>query len=267
MPKQRDTASINILSNFKRRTKEEQKSLDHPGFMHEYVFNQKLTQFQWEWLECFMDAYRNPLKYSPTLILAPRNHGKTAIVCESIPLWYIGKHPTTTNQIISATDGIAKTRVSKIANVIRNNPRYISLFGELYPGSDQTYRWSPSGEAIEVKIDREAIFERDGDIARDPTLTAYGIQTSVEGGRANLQIFDDVINSRNAKSASERATILERFEQAFMPMLYPDGVRFIIGTRYHYQDLYAHLLPILDQERLYTDLYADDLIDEAYMPE
>ena len=35
---------------------------------------------------------------------------------------------------------------------------------------------------------------------RDPSLSAYGILTAVEGGRAHFQIYDDVVNTRNAKS-------------------------------------------------------------------
>ena len=267
MPKKtRDISTVSILSNFKKRSKQEQLALDHPGHMHEFVFSQKLTNFQWEWMDLFMDALRDPLLYSPILILAPRSHGKTAIGCESGPLWYIGKNPESQNQIISSTDEIAKTRVKKVGQVIRYNEKYRQVFGDLYPGSDQTYRWSPSGEAIEVKIDREKLFREGGDIGRDPTLKAFGILTSAAGGRANLQIFDDVVNEENAKSEISRANLLNRYEQEFMPMLYPDGVRIIIGTRYHYKDLYAHLLPILDQERLYTDMYLDDIIQEEAMP-
>ena len=260
----RDIADINILSGMKTRSRKEQLAIDHPGHMMEYIFNIALATFQWEWIELIMEAFKDPLKNSPCCIIAPRNHGKTYICVEGITCWHIGKYPTRQNQVISSTDEIAKQRVKKVGQVIRYNEKYRNLFGELYPGSDQTFRWSPSGEAIDVKIDREAAFAEGGDIARDATLIALGILTSVEGGRANLQVFDDVVNQRNSQSEVTRHQVLQRFEQAFMPMLYPDGVRIIVGTRYHYKDLYGYLIPKLDQDRFYTALYADDMIDKAF---
>ena len=261
-----DISTINIASGLKTRSRMEQKALDHPGYFHEYCFQQPLANFQWEMLECYMDATRDPLKYSPMLFLAPRNHGKTTIFAETVPLFRIGHNPNEQGQVVSSVDTLAKKRVKRVADCIQNSPRYRNLFGTLYPGPGSSNTWSPSGEAIEVQCDRVLGWEQSGGIDRDPTLVAFGILTSVEGGRANYQVFDDIVNTRNSQSETQRMQVKQRFQMGFSPMLFPSGIQIIIGTRYHYEDLYASLIPLLDDEKLYTDLYQIDIEKDALTP-
>ena len=248
-------ASINIASGLRYRSRKEQLALDNPGHMHEYVFQQTLGDFHWELIESYLDAVKDPFNKSPVLFLAPRNHAKTTLFGESVPLWCIGKDPNTLIQVISSKDTVAKRRVKRVADCIMSSKRYRNLFGNLYPGNDPRYTWSPSGEAIEVKCDRVSSWDREGGVERDPTLSAYGILTSVEGGRAHFQVYDDVVNTKNARSEALRHQIREKYFMSFQPMLLPRGVMVVLGTRYHYEDLYSELIPVYDSEGLYTDLY------------
>ena len=125
------------------------------------------------------------------------------------------------------------------------------MFGNLYPESTD-YTWKT--ERMEVVRDRSAVWES-GDIQRDATFAAFGITTSVEGGRATLQIYDDVVSFENSQSDSNRHNISSKFWMSFDPMLMPKGQQIFLGTRFHYDDLYAEFIPIFDSERLYTDLY------------
>ena len=125
------------------------------------------------------------------------------------------------------------------------------MFGSLYPESPD-YTWKT--ERMEVVRDRTAVWES-GDIQRDATFAAFGITTSVEGGRSTLQIYDDVVSFENSQSESNRRNISNKFWMSFDPMLMPKGQQIFLGTRFHYDDLYAELIPILDSQQLYTDLY------------
>ena len=256
------------FSNLRARSKMEEMALDHPGHFHKYVFRQEPANFHWEMLDDYMAARDNPWELSPILILAPRNHAKTTYFGETVPLWEIGHDPTILIQVISSVDTVAKKRVKRIASVIRDSDRYRNLFGNLYPGTDDRYTWSPSGEAIEVKSDRAQAWDTEGGIERDPTVSAYGILTAVEGGRANLQVYDDIINEKNANSMAERKRIRNRYHMSFQPMLQPKGVSIILGTRYHHEDLYSELIPMYDREGLYTDLYPrDEVMSLGFMEE
>ena len=83
-----DMASISVLSGMRERSVAEERAYDHPAYFHEYIFNQTLPPFQWEIMETLMEGDANPSNQdvNPLLILAPRNHGKTALAGESFPL-------------------------------------------------------------------------------------------------------------------------------------------------------------------------------------
>ena len=248
-----DTASISILSGMRERSVAEERAYDHPAYFHEYIFNQKLAPFQWEIMETLMEGDADPsnVNVNPLLILAPRNHGKTALAGESFPLWKVGRNRTELVQIISSVISLAIERMGKIESCIRFNERYKNMFGSLYPETTD-YTWKT--DRFEVVRDRTAVWES-GDIQRDATFAAFGITTSVEGGRSTLQIFDDVVSFENSQSDTNRKSISNKFWMSFDPMLMPKGQQIFLGTRFHYDDLYAELIPILDSEQLYSDLY------------
>ena len=264
MAKIADLATISIAQGLRSRSKAEERALDHPAAMHEYVFNQTVPDFHWEMTDIYLDARRSARKEQVNgmlLFLAPRDHAKTTVFAETVPLWEIGKDNTTLAQVISSVDSLAKKRVKRVANCIQFNIRYINLFGNLCPGTDQSYTWSPSGEAIEVKRDRSLVWASEGGDERDPTLAAFGILGSVEGGRATYQCYDDIVNLRNSRSDMPRLQVREKFWMSFDPMLLPWGVAVVIGTRYHYEDLYSELIPILDSESRYTELYPPVIVE------
>lgn len=248
-----DVASIGILSGMRQRSIDEERAYDHPAYFHEYIFNQKLAPFQWEIMEALKEGADNPNNsdVNPLLILAPRNHGKTALAGESFPLWKVGRNRLELVQVISSVISLAIERMGKIESCIRFNKRYKSMFGDLYPESPD-YTWKT--ERMEVVRDRTAVWES-GDIQRDATFAAFGITTSVEGGRSTLQIYDDVVSFENSQSETSRRNISNKFWMSFDPMLMPKGQQIFLGTRFHYDDLYAELIPILDSQMLYTDLY------------
>lgn len=245
--------SISIVSGLKARSLKEEKARDHSGHFFEYVFNLKLAKFQWEIHELMMDGFRHPRGVNnPLLILAPRDHAKTTNCAEAFPLWRIGQDSLVMIQIISSTATLAEKRIAKIASCIRFNKRYKELFGELYPASSD-FTWTKN--EIEVKRDQSQAWN-EGRAERDPTVSAFGISTSVEGGRADLQIYDDVVSMENARSEITRANVHQKFWMSFDPMLLPDGQQIFVGTRYHYADLYSELIPKFDKEKRYYSLWS-----------
>jgi hypothetical protein len=125
------------------------------------------------------------------------------------------------------------------------------MFGNLYP-DDPDYTWKI--DRMEVLRNRETAW-LEGNVERDATFAGIGITTSVEGGRATLQIYDDVVSMENSQSETNRSNVSTKFWMSFDPMLMPKGQQVFLGTRFHYADLYSELIPILDSEKLYTDLY------------
>lgn len=246
-------AAINLAAGLRERSRKEEQAFDHPGHFQEYIFNHKIPKFMWEVYEIILDGYKNPRgDNNPALILAPRSHTKTT-VGEATILWRIGKNPLELCQEICGVSKKASERLLKIASCIRENERYIGMFGSLYP-NDADFKWN--SEEVEVKRDRARVWAK-GNAERDPSCAAYGIDSSIEGGRATLQVFDDIVTRANASSEVQRASVRAAYWMSFDPMLLPEGQQIIFGTRYHYADLYSELIPLFDSDKLYTDLYPE----------
>tara|TARA_Y100000310_G_scaffold39329_1_gene36930 strand:+ start:2681 stop:3460 length:780 start_codon:yes stop_codon:yes gene_type:complete len=248
-----DIPSITIGQDMQALSKKQEQAYDHPGHFWEFVFNQKLASFHWEIAEILLEGHTNPTgECNPALVLAPRDHAKSTCG-EAFILWKIGHNPLELVQIVSSVQPLAKQRLRKVASCIKENEKYRSLFGNLFP-DDSEYTWST--EAIEVIRDRSQAWET-GQAERDPTCVALGITTSVEGGRSTLQVFDDIVSVENSQSELTRDSVRTKFWMSFDPMLLPNGQQILFGTRYHYADFYSELIPLFDTEKLYTALYPD----------
>ncbi len=256
MPNRRKPISfepINILSGMKARGKKEELALDHSGHFQEYIFNHKLADFHWEMHELLMEGMKDPLgDYGALLFLAPRDHAKTTIVAEAFPLFRLMKDDLELIQVICSVVTLAQKRLSKIESCIRFNKRFIGLVGDLYPHGDADYTWNQF--ELEILRNQEEAWNS-GREERDPTISALGMTTSVEGGRATYQAYDDIVNQENSRTQTGREALSDKFWMSFDPMLLPDGQMAVVGTRYHYEDLYAELIPKFDREGRYAELY------------
>ena len=243
--------SLSIISNLKTKSKKEELAYDHPGHMHEYIFNQSIPKFHWNILEGFMEGYLDPYgKYNPYLLLAPRSHGKTTLA-EDYIAWRIGKTPLIKVQIITGKEDLAFARIDKIGKILEFNELFINLFGNLSTNGMEGFKWNAQR--------KDAFRELGGGQERDSTLTGFGIEGQPEGTRADLQFYDDIVTLENSQSETARENIQNKYEMSFRPILQPDGQEIFAGTRYHYSDFYGQLIQICDSvEKRYKDLWIDN---------
>jgi hypothetical protein len=254
----KDISTISIGSGIRQRSKKEELALDHPGHFQEYAFNVTNAPFHWEVFDLFLDGHKNPSGDNGTvLILAPRNHAKTT-VAEGFVTWKVGHNNKELCQFVCSKKELAVERLSRIGGCIRFNERYKNLFGNLYPEGDKDYVWRT--DKFDVMQDRENVWD-EGSEERDSSFTAFGIDSSVEGGRATIQVFDDVVSLENSQGESSRRHVNQKFWMSFDPMLVPLGQQIILGTRFHYADVYSELIPKFDTDRFYTSLYSPEDVE------
>jgi hypothetical protein len=77
---------------------------------------------------------------------------------------------------------------------------------------------------------------------KEPTVSAYGIDSEFIGHRADLCLFDDVASPENAKESVARDKLIERWDSMAEARVDPGGLLGVIGQRLGPQDLYAHCL-------------------------
>jgi len=162
------------------------------------------------------------------LIGAPREFAKTSQMIARI-LWELGTNPELRVKVVSATAELADNIVGEIQRHIQQNPRVRLVFPRLRP--DPKGPWS-RGELLVHRTN----------LAKDPSVVAAGALGSGVGGRADLIIFDDVCDQRNAiLQPAMREQIKATFHETWENLLGPDGRAVHIATVWHVDDLTMEL--------------------------
>jgi phage terminase large subunit-like protein len=211
-----------------RRIRVERAREDFGAFM-EYVFADESTgepfRQQWfhdEWSRAW-DTRRR------VLIIAPRDHGKTSQIVGRV-LYELGKNPNLRIKVVCAADGRAKERLFEVKQHIEHNRRLREVFPNLRP--DEGAEWSKH----KIVVERTARH-------RDASVEALGITSSATGGRCDLLIADDVVDSRNALSfPALRKQIKQSWKSDWTNLLEPESRIWYICTLWHKDDLSHELM-------------------------
>lgn len=102
----------------------------------------------------------------------------------------------------------------------------------------------PASSALWPKVGAQAnriVVARDSQ-EKDASLSGHGLMSSGVGGRADLMIFDDVVDFRNSVAQpSMRQQVVKCFNEVWINQLGPTGRAFYIATVWHEADLTMHL--------------------------
>lgn len=165
-------------------------------------------------------------------ILAPWGTGKTEQVAIMRALDFIGKDKNIRAQIICNTDDNAAQRVGSVSKYIKEDRDYKAVYQDILPGGQDSDSWGKH----RIVVNRDSR-------SKDGTLEAWGITTSGTGSRADLQIYDDPVDMRNAiLNPAMRKQVKESFKNVWMSRLVPGGFRIYIATIWHDDDLTSELL-------------------------
>jgi len=164
-------------------------------------------------------------------LLCPWGHGKSVQMAVAYPAWRLAQNPNLRVKIISASDEIARDRVSLIKNILeKEDGAYRQLFTHIKP--DATRQWTGS----------KIYLQRTGH-SPDPSLEAVSILSSRMGARADLIIFDDPVDLSNAiQKPVMRDKVKDSFRSGWLSRLEPHGEVVYIGTVWHEDDLSMTLL-------------------------
>ena len=162
-------------------------------------------------------------------ILAPWGHGKTEQLIFRVLQW-IGQDCNKRIQYICNTDDNATARVTSVKRFIENDKEFHYTFPHITPSKGDD--WGK----------HKIIVTRDSK-SKDGTLEAWGITTSGTGSRADLQVFDDPVDLRNAiLNPAMREQVKESFKNVWLSRLVAHGFRVYIATAWHDADLTHELL-------------------------
>lgn len=157
------------------------------------------------------------------LILSiPPQHGKSMLITETLPSYYLGKFPE--KRVIVASYG--EDLAMKFG---RRNKQKIQEFGkELF--NIELSKSSSSDKEFEIETHKGSMISR-------------GIMSGITGQPADLIIVDDPIKNRlEANSETFRARLKEEWLNSLNTRLSANGKVIIIQTRWHEDDLAGWLI-------------------------
>ncbi len=164
-------------------------------------------------------------QHTRALIIAPREHGKTDQLAIGRVLWELGKNPQLRIKIVCQDDDHAAQRLVAIEGQIERNPRVRQVFPGLrkHPSLDN---WSK----------HTATVDRRGE-DKDPSVEALGVLSAGTGGRADLIIFDDVVDLRNAiQLPALREAVKTSINNVWLNLLTKNGRAVYVATPWHEDD-------------------------------
>ncbi|MBZ0268855.1 phage terminase large subunit, partial [bacterium] len=130
--------------------------------------------------------------------------------------------------IASNTQLQAEVFLREIKFHLAMNERLIDVFGRF---QDET-KWDA----------REIMVKPRTSSAKESTVTFVGVGGPVASRHYDLILADDLVDEENARTEGQREKVRTWYYKTLLPCLEPDGRLFIVGTRYHYLDLYGHLI-------------------------
>lgn len=170
--------------------------------------------------------------YEIMIISTPPQHGKSTTITETLPSWYLMKHPDDSVIQVSYGDDLAE-RFGK------RNKEKIAEFGHIFG----------------VELDPSKRTSRDFMLkGHTGGMISKGIGSGLTGNRASLLIIDDPIKNRGeADSERTRDSIWDEFQNSILSRLKAGGKVILIMTRWHEDDLAGRILEHMSDVTTYVN--------------
>ena len=167
--------------------------------------------------------------YDILLIETPPQHGKSMTVTESVPSWYLGKHPEARIIMASYNEGFAAALKAE----------GVTVPCEL----DVTLTDDAAIHAINREqrgVDRATELELSNGVGR---IISRGLLSGITGNPANLILIDDPVKNRQeADSETTRDKVWEEWQNSLKSRLAAGAKVIVIMTPWHEDDLAARIL-------------------------
>lgn len=169
---------------------------------------------------------------SHQLVLLPRDHQKSAMVAYRVA-WEITRNPAVRILYISSTSNLAVKQLKFIKDIL-TSAQYRRYWPEMvHPDESQREKWTEG----EISVDHP---KRKEELIRDPTIFTAGLTTTITGMHCDIAVLDDVVVRENAYTEEGRTKVTEQYS-LLSSIEGAEGREWVVGTRYHPNDLYATL--------------------------
>lgn len=207
-------------------------------FLLTRILKRKDIRHPWLFDRC-REVQMNP---NNCLDLWAREHRKSTIITFALTIQDIIRDSDLCIGLFSITRPLAKDFLEQIKREAEDN----NLLKELYP---DVFWQDPKKESPKWTLDDGIIFKRKGN-PRECTIEAHGfIEGLPTGSHFQIRVYDDMIDQKNCTNPEIIKKAIQQWELSLnlgsdriIPHYNECNVARYIGTRYHYNDVYGHLL-------------------------
>ena len=172
-----------------------------------------------------------------TLVLAPRGSGKTKICDIGHIAYKILNNPNERLLLLSDTHNHSIRFLNTIKTVLSTSPIVKQYYGDIVGD-----KWTDMEIVTALRTDNSIT---------EASVTATGMYGSyVTSGHFTEVVCDDLITFENSRSKLQRDRTDNWFKTTLLPTLLPNATIRVIGTLYHYADLYNTLIEQLGYKAL-----------------
>lgn len=139
--------------------------------------------------------------------------------------------------LCSLTSTLAEKELADIKNTL-SNPILRGIFPDIIPDPGKEFRNWEKSNATELTMIRRPDL---GFVPQGDQIMAVGLGKKFTGFHFDALYFDDVIDDSSVTTFEQLQKAREGYAY-LQPMLEPDGIMKLIGTFYHYNDLYNTII-------------------------
>ena len=208
-------------------------------YLSKYVLGyQDLDYMHWQLCE------HSDQRLDRELYLLPREHLKSTLMTIARSIQWLAQDPNKTILITSATLDNAKAFLDEIKQHIRGNERLRQLYPQFdIVNADDKVIPSVKWDAMRITLPRTKV-------VKEPSITVAGVGQSFASRHYDRIIFDDLLNEKNTENSEQIQKAIKWFQQ-ITPIIKPEGILCVIGTRWDYGDLYEWMITTLTDFTLY----------------
>ena len=164
---------------------------------------------------------------------------KSALIAYRVA-WELTRDPTLRILFISSTSNLATKQLKFIKDILTCDNYRLHWPAMINREEAQREKWTER----EISVDDP---RRAAESVRDPSIFTAGLTTNIVGLHCDICVLDDVVVAGNAYTAEGREKTKDCY--GLLSSVESVGAReWVVGTRYHPDDLYASLLELqIDQ--------------------
>lgn len=228
---------------------EAKKALEDFAFFRRRYFGRKSTPWQEEAAYRVRSFYESPQK-EYVVVNCPPGSGKSTLFALEIPAWLTCRQRGIRGMIGSASQTLAERYLLRLRNAFENpwpargeseeiehglafdaEASLIQDFGLFKP--EGATLWSAQAFIV-GQYDSRPITEK------EPTWSAYGLDTAFIGGRFDVAIWDDATEDKHLSTPDRIDKQRDRWDKVAEKRLEPGGLLLLQGQRLGPEDLYRH---------------------------